>query len=179
MARNQIWQLLKTLDTVAATTIYNGPRRAAERVIRELQDAGPAWSGEFSNSWQLTTPFTTVKGTGSPGAPQRIIAPAFTGRQATSSILRTATLKNKIVFTISNFAKHAEIATDIKPGVFINPGTAPLKPVEKTGKRQKGIRGLLTGTGGNQRTAPLDWFTLYVKAGKLDKAIEIAMRTSD
>lgn len=176
MARNGIKNLLIELDRVAATTLYNGPKRAAERIVRDLQEKGPGWSGEFSNSWQITTPTTTVRGTGQPGQPQQIIAPVLTGRQVTRSLL----LKDKLVFTISNFAPYADIATDVKPGVFINPGTTPIKPIDKTGKRQQGIRGLLTGTSNaNTRTAPLDWFTLYVKGGAIDKTISIAMQTTD
>lgn len=175
MARNGVWKLFKELDRVAATTVYNGPRRAAERIVRDLQDLGPAWTGEFSNSWQITTPVASVRGTGASGPPQRIVAPVLTGQQVTKSLL----LKDKLVFTISNFAPHAGIATDVDPGVFINPGTLPIKPIEKTGKRQKSLRGLLTGEGGNSRTAPLDWFTLYLKGGAIDKTIQVAMRTSD
>lgn len=175
MARNGIWNLLTELDRVAATTAYNGPKRAAERIVRDLQDKGPAWTGEFSNSWQIATPTGITGGTGAPGAPRRIYTPPLTGRQVT----RSFGTKDKIVFTISNFAAHADIATDFKPGTFIDPGTDPIKPIDKTGERQKGIRGLLTGTGGNRRTAPLDWFSLYVKGGAIDKTIQIAMRTTD
>jgi len=175
MARNGIWNLVKELDRVAATTVYNGPRRAAERIVRDLQERGPAWTGQFSNSWQITTPVTTVKGTGAAGQPQRILAPVLTGQQVAKSFLT----KDKLVFTISNFAPYANIATDIDPGIFINPGTVPIKPIEKTGKRQKSLRGLLTGEGNNSRTAPLDWFTLYIKGGQIDKTIQVAMRTSD
>lgn len=175
MARNGTWNLLKELDRVAATTIYNGPKRAAERIVRELQERGPAWTGEFSNSWQIETPTTVKRGTGAPGNPVPVITPPLTGRQVTNSI----GTKDKVVFRISNFSSHADIATDVEPGVFINPGTEPLKPIlpENTGKRQKGIRGLLTGKGGNQRTAPFNWFGLYLRGGYLDKAIEVSMRS--
>lgn len=173
MRRNGVWDLIKELDRVAATTVYNGPKRAAEKIVRDLQEKGPAWSGSFSNSWQIETPTGIKAGTGAPGRPTPLIAPTLTGQQVTKSLL----LKNKIVFTISNFSKYADIATDMAPGVFINPGTAPIKPVEGTGKRQKGIRGLLAGQGGNQRTAPLDWFSIYLKAGAIDKAIQVAMET--
>ena len=173
MARNGIWNLAKELDRVAATTIYNGPKRAAEKIVRDLQERGPAWTGSFSNSWQIASPTGINGGTGAPGKPQPVRVPVLTGQQVTRSLLT----KNKIVFTISNFSSYADIATDMAPGIFINPGTEPIKPVDKTGKRQKGIRGLLTGTGGNRRTAPLDWFSIYLKAGAIDKAIEVAMRT--
>jgi hypothetical protein len=173
MARNGVWNLLKELDRVAATTVYNGPKRAAERVVRDLQERGPAWSGAFSNSWQIASPTGITGGTGAPGNPRPIYTPALSGQQVTRSILT----KNKLVFTISNFAPHADIATDMQPGFFINPGTKPLKPIEKTGKRQQGIRGLLTGEGNNQRTAPMDWFSIYLKAGAIDRAIRVAMQS--
>lgn len=173
MARNGIYKLLEELDRVAATTVYNGPKRAAERIVRDLQERGPAWTGQFSNSWQIASPTGIKGGTGAPGRPQSVYAPVLSGRQVTRSLLT----KDKLVFTISNFSPYADIATDIEPGTFINPGTEPIKPIEKTGKRQKGIRGLLVGQGGNQRTAPLDWFSIYIKAGAIDKAIEVAMRT--
>lgn len=175
MARNGVWNLLNELDRVAATTVYNGPKRAAERVVRELQERGPAWTGEFSNSWQIETPTTVKRGTGAPGNPVPLVTPPLTGRQVSNSLLT----KDKIVFRISNFSSYADIATDVEPGVFINPGTEPIKPIlpENTGKRQKGIRGLLAGKGGNQRTAPFNWFGLYLRGGYLDKAIEVSMRS--
>lgn len=165
--------LLQELDRVAATTIYNGPKRVAERVVRELQERGPAWSGEFSNSWQIETPATTVTGTRAAGPPVAVIAPVLTGRQVTKSLLT----KDKIVFRISNSAPHADIATDVEAGTFINPGTEPLKPIEGVGKRQKGIRGLLAGKGNNKRTAPFNWFGLYLRGGQLDKTVEVTMRS--
>jgi len=173
--RNGAWDLLKEVDRIAATTIYNGPKRAAERIVRELQERGPAWTGEFSNSWQIETPTGVKRGTGAPGNPVPVITPPLSGRQVTRSLLS----KDKLVFTISNFSRHAGVATDVEPGVFINPGTEPLKPVspEDTGRRQKGIRGLLVGNGGNQRTAPFNWFGIYLKGGQIDKTIEIAMRS--
>lgn len=173
MARNGVWNILKELDRVAATTVYNGPKRAAEKIVRDLQERGPAWTGKFSNSWQVVTPTSVKGGTGAPGRPVPLVIPPLTGQQVTRSLLT----KNKVVFTISNFSSYAGIATDMEPGTFINPGTDPIKPVDKTGKRQKGIRGLLVGQGGNRRTAPLDWFSIYLKAGAIDKAIQVAMQT--
>lgn len=173
MARNGIWNLIKELDKVAATTIYNGPKAAAERIVRDLQERGPAWSGKFSNSWQIQTPTATVRGAGTPGQPRPLFAPAVSGKQITAAFFG----KNKIVFTISNFASYADKATDMEPGVFFNPGTTPLKPVTK-GTRQKNLRGMLTGAGNSSRTAPFDWFSIYVNGGAIDKAVEIAMRTT-
>jgi hypothetical protein len=172
MARNDLFKLVRELDKVAATTIYNGPKTACERIVRELQQRGPAWSGEFSNSWQIQTPTALTRGSGAAGNPQPLSTPALTGKQVAASFFG----KNKVLFTISNFSPHADIATDQEPSVFINPGTEPIKPVEKTGKRKNGIRGLLTGSGGNRRTAPYEWFTTYLRGGAIDKTIKIAMR---
>jgi hypothetical protein len=173
MARSDLGKLLKELDRVAGTTAINGPRRAAERIVRDLQERGPAWTGKFSNSWQIEGPDRIVRGSGQAGAAQPVIAPTVTGLQATRSIMT----KNKLLFTISNFSPHAGIAIDEEPGIFVDPDPKkdPIKPVEKTGKRQKGIRGLLVGNGGNRRTAPLNWFTRYTKGGYADETIRIVM----
>lgn len=175
MARNGFLDLLKELDRVAATTIYNGPKRCAEKVVRDLQEAGPAWTGKFSNSWQIEAPDKTVKGTGAEGAPQPLVAPPLTGQQVTRSILTT----EKVVFGISNFSPYADQATDLAP--YIPPAEGeleddtPLKPVEYGRRPVGGKRGELKGSGGNRRTAPLDWFTEYVRGGNLDKAVQIQM----
>lgn len=173
MARNGLEKLVKELARIAGTTAVNGPRRSAERIVRDLQERGPAWTGEFSNSWQIEGFDRTVRGSGQAGPARPIIAPTVGILQAA----RVIATKNKLLFTISNFSPHAVIAIDEQPGVFIDPDPKkdPIKPVEETGKRQKGIRGLLVGNGGNRRTAPLNWFTHYTKGGYADETIRIVM----
>jgi hypothetical protein len=172
MARNRIWDAIKELDRVAATTVYNGPKSCAERVVRDLQDRGPAWTGRFSNSWQIAGPDKTSKGTGTQGNPVPIYTPPISGLQATRSFLT----KNKILFTISNFAGYADQASDLAPfkasGV---PDQTPLKPIEYGKRPAGGKRGQLSGEGYNRRTAPLDWFSNYVRGGALDKAVQLTM----
>lgn len=172
MARNGIGNLLKELDRVAATTVYNGPKRCAEKVVRDLQERGPAWTGKFSNSWQIEAPDKTVRGSGAAGNPESLYTPPLTGRQVVQSILTT----DKIVFRVSNFSSYADQATDLAP--FIPEeleDTTPLKPVEYGKRPAGGRRGELSGSGSNRRTAPLDWFTTYVRGGNLDRAVEITM----
>lgn len=175
MARNGFIDLLKELDRVAATTVYNGPKRCAEQVVKDLQEAGPAWTGKFSNSWQIEAPGKTVKGTGAEGAPKPLITPPLTGQQVTRSILTT----NKVVFKISNFSPYADQATDLAPYVPPVEGElqddTPLKSVEYGRRPTGGKRGELKGSGGNRRTAPLDWYTSYVRGGNLDKAVQLQM----
>lgn len=176
MARKGFWQgsinLLKELDRVAATTAYNGPKRCAELVVRELQEAGPAWTGKFSNSWQIQAPDRTTRGTGAAGAPTPIYTPSLRGQQVARSFFST----NKIVFRISNFSLYADQATDLVP---FNPkefqDKTPLKPVEYGRRPVGGTRGEFQGDGGNRRTAKPDWFTAYARAGNLNKAVQITM----
>ena len=171
---NELNRLSKDLDRIAATTVYNGPKAAAERAVRDLQKIGPGWTGKFSNSWQIETPDRTKKGTGAEGKPQPIYTPSLSGRQVTRSFLT----KDKLVFSISNFSPYADQAADLAP---FNPGSLgfdddPIKPIDKVGKRRPGgVRGDISGAGGNRRTAELDWFTKYVRAGEFDKTVQITM----
>ena len=183
MARNDFGKLLKELDRVAATTVYNGPRAAAERVVRELQQAGPSWSGEFSNSWQINTPSTTVRGTGGPGEPRSITAPTLTGREVTKSFL----LKDSVVFRITNFAPHALEAIDAiqhdrqyyARRATPEPQTAlgRSKWQLDTSRKNSSFRGEIGGgTAGknSSRTAPLDWFATYASSN-LGRAVQLEM----
>ena len=174
--------LAEDLDRVAGTSIANGQRAAAERVVRELQRAGPSWSGQFSNSWEIRTASRTVQGTGAAGEPQPIKAPSVTGREAAAGQI----LKDPIL-TISNFSPHALEAIDAVEHdrqyyarrKTATPQTAlglskwkldgPRSNVSARGQTGGGSEGL-----NSSRTAPLDWFADYASA-KLDRAVRIEM----
>lgn len=187
MARKGFWQgginLLEELDRVAATTIYNGPKRVAERVVREMQQSGPSWTGQFSNSWQIQTPSRLVQGTGQPGEPRPLITPTLSGREVTKSFA----FKDSIVFTISNFAPHALEAIDAiehdrqyyARRKTAEPQTAlgrskwqldgPRRSLSTRGQTGGGTEG-----SNSSRTAPLDWFNTYVSSN-LGRAVQIEM----
>jgi len=183
MARNEFGKLLKELDRVAATTVYNGPRAASERVVRELQKAGPSWSGEFSNSWQIATPSTTVRGSGTPGEPKSLVAPTLTGREVTKSFL----LKDSVVFRITNFAPHALEAIDAvehdrqyyarrktaEPQTALGRSKWEVTTPRKNVSARGAIGGGAEGTN-SSRTAPLDWFATYASAN-LGRAVQLEM----
>lgn len=183
MARNEFGKLLQELDRVAATTIYNGPRAASERVVRELQASGPSWSGEFSNSWQIATPSTTVRGTGAPGEPRPVTAPTLTGREVTKSFL----LKDSVVFRITNFAPHALEAIDAiehdrpyyarrqtaEPQTALGRSKWQVAEPRKNTSLRGQIGGGTEGTN-SSRTAPLDWFATYASA-ELGRAVQLEM----
>jgi len=173
---------LVNLDKVVGTTIANGQRAAAERIVREIQKAGPSWSGEFSNSWQISTTSTTYKGTGAPGEPQPIRAPSVTGREATA-----AQIFKDPLLTITNFAPHALEAIDAVEHdrqYYARRKTAePTTSLGKSKWKAEGPRSEVSArgaTGGgtegsnSSRTAPLDWFATYASA-KLDRAVKIEM----
>jgi hypothetical protein len=181
MLIDQLQKAIKDIDRFAASATQIGPLKAAERIITELQYAGPAWSGQFGNSWQIEGPQgQAARGTGAAGQlqPVKFTQGPFTGRQAFSTAFRTALSTNKIVFTISNFSSHADEARDLKESVYIDPRISPIKPIER-GERRSGIRGDLSvdGTGPNRRTAPLDWYATYLRGGGLDRAVKIEMDT--
>lgn len=187
MARKGFWQggvnLLQELDRIAATTVYNGPKSIAERVVRELQQAGPSWTGQFSNSWQIDTPSRSTIGTGQPGEPVSLTTPSISGREVT----RSALLKNSVIFTISNFAPHALEAIDAvqhSRQYYARRKTA--QPTTQLGLSKWTVEGPRAAVsyrgqtgGGNEgsnssRTAPLDWFANYASA-RLDRAVQIEM----
>lgn len=183
MARNQLPKALQELDRVFATTLFNGPKASAERVVRELQQAGPSWTGKFSNSWQIETPTNTTKGDGQPGEPRPISTPSVTGRQVTASFL----MKDKVVFRIFNFSPYAAEATDVVQSTFERPKNAPVPQTQlglskweqqTTTRLRNTYRGQTTGGrpgGSASRTAPLDWLSTYASGGALDRAVKIEM----
>ena len=179
MAKNNLNELARWADRAAVNLLYSGRARAAEKVITDLQELGPAWSGKFSNSWRISTPTgSSSGGAGQEGNPVSVKAPELTGADVRTKLLGSP-------FKIDNTASYADVACDLKPGEFGNPGTPPLKPASR-GTRVQGIRGEpwpnsnTRGTKGpNRATAPLDWFTTYVNGGGLDKAVDEAMRKSE
>lgn len=131
-----------------------GPRRAAERICAELQDAGPAWTGTFRNAWRIAPgdqdipvsiarPVGYVRGQQRP-TPQPVVRqkvpPVSLGRRFFAVFG-----KNKTLYTIGNASEHRLIAMDLVPG------------------RQP------------PKTAPRNWFETYVKAGGLQRSINVEL----
>jgi hypothetical protein len=173
---------LDELDRIAATTVYNGPKRAAERVVQELQQAGPSWTGRFSNSWQIQTPTRLVKGSGQAGEPVPLSTPSLRGREVSKSFIS----KDSVVFTISNFSPHTLEAIDAVEHDRTYWRRPTPEPTTQLGKRKWEVsgprknvsyRGQIGGgsEGSNSsRTADLDWFAAYASA-QLDRAVQIEM----
>jgi len=187
--------VVKRWDRNTSSLILLAAIDAATRTVDELQREGPSWTGRFSNSWQIEGPQgQIVKGDGRPGEPRklRFNKGPFTGPQAVATFLSRKLFKDKVVFTISNFADHAATAIDavehgkdyypkgwrISPeGPKTNQGKSNFDPVD-SGRKNTSVRGEIGGGDPNSmssRTAPLDWFATFADGGRLDKAIKIEM----
>lgn len=145
-----------------------GVARSTQGVVKELQEQGPAWSGRFSNSWEIATASKVSSGTGATGKPQHLTAPILTVDEFKR--------KPSIKYLIANKSPYADVALDLVESTFRYPGFEPIKAAEK-GKRTSGIRGDLSldTSGSNRRTAPLDWYATYLRGGKIDRAIALYM----
>ena len=170
------------LDRAVTTLAYNGPKAATERIVRELQQEGPSWTGRFSNSWQISTPSLTKKGSGAPGEPKPLYTPSIRGIEG----IKSSALKDTVIFTISNFSPHALEAIDAVEHdrtYWRRPTPEPSTQLGKSKWEVAGPRADVSyrgqiggGKEGNNssRTAPLDWFARYASA-QLDRAIKIEM----
>ena len=151
-------------------------REAAEQTVKELQEAGPVWSGEFANSWVIeTSGGSRSGGSGAKTAPQPVVGPLLSGAE----LYR----KPEVKYSIYNVARHAGVAIDYEQGNFFRPKAFPA-PLQESlnpgmveyGARSANIRGNLDKSGkGNTSTAPLDWYDTYLKGGGIDRTIKVAM----
>jgi hypothetical protein len=171
--RNDLKDLPKKIEAALFAPFILGLARSAQGIVKELQEAGPSWSGKFANSWEIASSSKVSSGTGAEGAPQRLAAPMLTPEEFK--------FKPEIKYYIANKAPYADVALDLKEGNFEYPGKEPLTPPAETkrGTRLSGLRGDLSGTEGpNRSTAPLDWYRTYIQGGGLDKAINLYMQES-
>jgi len=166
--RNDFIKLAEKLEAAVLAPLILGAARSAQAVVKDLQELGPAWSGEFSNSWEIATESKVSSGSGSPGLPQRLLAPILTPKEYK--------FKPEVKYYIANKAPHADVALDLVESTYRYPGFDPIKEPER-GNRVSGTRGDLSlqADGPNRRTAPLDWYTTYLRGGRIDKTVSLYM----
>ena len=121
--RNDFMRLAKNIEAGFLTPFIIGVARSAENVVLQLQEKGPAWSGQFSNSWEIATPSKVSTGTGASGEPQRLKAPVLT--------VDEYKFKPEIKYYIANKAPHADIALDLVESTYRYPGFEPVKAAER------------------------------------------------
>lgn len=160
---------VRNLGPDALAAINNAARQAAVEIMNDLGRLGPAYSGEFRDSW-IAIPVGKGAG-GSAGGeyPYQI-----------SDVPVLSTTRREIArvkkFSIENTQPYAEYALDLKEGRFYPPDEfGPIKAPVKTGSRTAGLtkRGAVTeGAGEAKSTADLDWYATYVNGGGMQKALE-------
>tara|TARA_B100001769_G_scaffold13949_1_gene9542 strand:- start:1942 stop:2514 length:573 start_codon:yes stop_codon:yes gene_type:complete len=180
MAKNDLKELLQDLDRLAVNLTFNGRARAAEEIVKDLQDLSPAWTGKFRNSWYIETPAgTKAGGQGTPGPAMPVQAPEISGIQSATALFNKVFGGSgaKRLFTVGNSASYADQATDLAPYV---PGELPAMKASTKFGRKYGVRpvgaerGNVSGSGNNSSSAPLDWFSHYQGSGKADEAVKRA-----
>ena len=178
--RNGLPIFLKELDRWAASVAYTGPLNAAQETVGKLQKKGPVWTGEYSNSWQITGAGRTSSGTKQPGAPAKIKVPRLSGKSVTRALLG----KDRISFSIVNTADHKGYAEDKVPGRFRRFIPEPIADGRKwvqtdTGRKPGETLRYDIGGGSEEsvssRTAPVDWLTKFEKGGELNKTVKIEL----
>lgn len=178
MASTGFKRFLEEIDRITVSALYHSRAVAAENVVKDLQKLGPGWTGKFSNSWQIETPTASSGGTGAEGSPQPVKAPRVSGRDVRTKLLGSP-------FKLENTAPYADIACDLKPGTFRDPGTDAIKPIAR-GRRSGGLRGEPWpkgsgpgGSGPHRATAELDWFVTYTNGGSLQRTVDRAMKKAE
>ena len=178
--RNGLPIFLKELDRWAASVAYTGPLNAAQETVTKLQKKGPVWTGEYSNSWQITGAGRTSSGTKQPGAPAKIKVPRLSGKSVTRALLG----KDRVSFNIVNTADHKGYAEDKVPGRFRRFIPEPIADGRKwvqtdTGRKPGETLRYDIGGGSEEsvssRTAPVDWLTKFEKGGEFNQTVKIEL----
>ena len=168
---NELYKLAEKIEAGALSPFILGVAQSAQGVVKDLQEIGPAWSGEFSNSWEIASASKVSSGTGATGAPQRLLAPILTPSEYK--------FKPTIKYYIANKAPHADIAMDLVEGRFY-PNGEPKAPrhVVASGTRPSGLhkRGAVQpGEGKATSSAEQDWYARYIQEKRIDKTISLYM----
>lgn len=124
-------------------------QEAAELIVEELQNEGPAWTGEFRNNWVIVTGTgKRINATkGSSYSPEERKFPSVEARKTITAPKLKGRRSNG--YTIGNIMSYRDIALDLDPGY--------LRTTEKL-----------------INTAPRDWYINFVQGGKLRDVLEAA-----
>ena len=184
---NEIPELSKDIKRVHINAVNKLLPLLGEEVVSRLQQAGPSWTGRYSNSWQIEVAGVKSTGTRNPGEPKPVKSPKIKLADARANRVS----RNAIKLEIRNLARSRGYAQDEKEGRFrrgkagtkkigVEPktklGKRPGKFTETTTGRVIGFRGDIGGGKPgviSSRTAPLDWFDTFKDGGELKRIIKI------
>ena len=162
--------------------INKGVREAAVQVMNDLGRKGPVWSGEFRDSWIAVSKQKGGSAASSGSYPYDL------SNVPELSLSQKEQVKK---IEITNTSEWAEYALDLKQGRFTPPNfprpkdgrpSDPIEPekIVKTGRRDPNsvtYRGQISSTAGGARiTAPLDWYSDYLKGGRFKKALRKGLK---
>ena len=164
--------------------INNAARSAAVAIMNGLAEKGPAYSGDFRDSWRANVLGGFAANQPSPkGYPYRI--------QDVPQLKTTVKAQQKVtVFEIVNTSPYALYAMDILEGRWRRPTEEPIGGVEfgvLYGTREKGptFRWDVKPdpTGKNVSTAERDWYENYARGGEMSadvkRVVRLAFRKGD
>jgi len=184
----------RDINKLKILTIYSGPARAAEETVVELQKEGPAWTGLYSNSWQIEIEGDKSTGTRREGNPQPVKAPMLSAKA-----INKMSNKTESIINISNLARSRPYAQDEITGRFrrgkVRNKTIGNEPRYSTGKAKQREPGNIASSGrklvtkrgdiggGNplfesSRTAAPDWFKTFARGGKLQEIVKNELNKS-
>ena len=132
------------------------PRRIAERVAAELQDAGPNWTGEFMNAWRIAPGDQDIPATIGRAPAPKDQTPAYNPAEPIRQRVPPVSLSrrfgsvftnNKTIYTIGNASRHRLVAMDLSPRDMREP----------------------------PRTAPFGWFETYMQGGQFRQSASVEL----
>lgn len=164
-ARNDVRNLVPD----ALQAINDACRQTAVEIMNDLGKLGPAYTGNFRDSWVAIPVGQGASGRAGGDYPYQIsdVPVLSLTRREVGRVTK---------FTIENTQPYAAYALDLEEGRFYPPDEfGPLKAPVTEGRRGGGLtkRGAVTsGAGEAKSTAELDWYVTYVSGGGMQKALE-------
>jgi hypothetical protein len=145
-------QLKRELQRGINRDAYAMTRRAALRIVNDLQVKGPYWDGLFYNAWEVQAGDVNI-----PADQEGLLTPSETaqpkpkaGAFTLSDIPEQRVDYRRVPsLTIGNRMVYRDIALDLEPG-------------------------RIKGEGGG--TAPQDWYLTYYGGGEMDRSIGRAIK---
>lgn len=189
----QLSQLAREVAKPITQAVARSIRDAAIEITNALVEAGPAWSGEFSASWDVVPKGTKPN-------PRKVEGRLYSYTYKNFPLKRFENaIENGITkFEVTNTAPHASIALDREESYYYHPDKEPLKdpvdigyrPYDRDDGQQASLRwqiGAYPAYDGQEPnafiTAPEDWFDTYVEGGGLQRdlkrGVEIGFRAPD
>ena len=166
------------------TKINNAARNAAVATINGLAEKGPAYSGQFRDSWQAIILGGYGIGNPSQGSYPYKLSDVPKIKTSVKAMQRVS------VIEIANTAPYALYAMDILPGKWRKPSEEPIGGIEfgvLYGVRQNGptFRWDVQPdpAGENVSTAERDWYENYIRGGAMStdvkRVVKLAFRKGD